>query len=106
MKYWITENLLYIGDPFGDARELTEVEYFNLKLERDKTEVRSRRDSLILSIRWRIERHQDEVALGLEPTEDIVPILEYIQDLRDVPQQEGFPSDVVWPVLEEEAPNA
>lgn len=68
-----------------------------IELERMKAEVRSRRDSLILSIRWRLERHQDELTLGLDPTELIEPILQYIQALRDVPQQEGFPEDIIWP---------
>ncbi len=52
-------------------------------------------------LRWRKDRHYDEVALGLEPTESIQPILEYIQALRDVPSQAGFPETISWP----EAPN-
>lgn len=60
-------------------------------------QARAERDRLILSIRWRIERHQDEIILDLEPTEPIEPILEYIQALRDVPQQAGFPEDIIWP---------
>lgn len=66
--------------------------------ERRKQEtVRAERDQLITDIRWRIERHQDEITLGLEPTEPIEPILKYIQALRDIPQQEGFPEDITWP---------
>ena len=58
-------------------------------------------------LRWRKGRHYDEVTLGLEPTESIQPIIEYIQALREVPQQEGFPEDIVWPILpwEEEVIN-
>lgn len=104
MRYWITGNEVYIGDPFGDARELTESEYLGERLSRRKAEVRSMRDTLILSVEWRVRRHQDEMALGLEPTESITPVLEYIQALREVPQQTGFPSDVVWPTLPPEAP--
>ncbi len=63
-------------------------------------QMRSIRDSMIQAVEWRVTRHQDEMTLGLEPTEDIIPILEYIQDLRDVPQQEGFPTDIIWPILE------
>ena len=59
--------------------------------------VRAERDRLIESVRWRIERHSDEVALGIVPTEPLEPLLQYVQDLRDVPQQAGFPESVEWP---------
>ena len=58
---------------------------------------RAKRDRLIESVRWRIERHSDELALGGEPTEPLEPLLQYAQALRDVPQQEGFPEAVEWP---------
>ena len=58
---------------------------------------RTERDQLIESVRWRIERHRDELALGSEPTEPLEPLLQYTQALRDVPQQAGFPSSVEWP---------
>ena len=60
---------------------------------------RAKRDGLIESVRWRIERHSDELALGREPTEPLEPLLRYVQALRDVPQQEGFPEKVEWPEL-------
>ena len=59
--------------------------------------VRAERDRLIESFRWRIERHKDELKLGREPTEPLEPLLQYVQDLRDVPQQAGFPGSVGWP---------
>ena len=58
---------------------------------------RAKRDRLIESVRWRIERHSDELALGSEPTEPLEPLLQYVQALRDVPQQSGFPEAVEWP---------
>ena len=60
---------------------------------------RAKRDRLIESVRWRIERHSDELALGTEPTEPLEPLLQYVQSLRDVPQQVGFPGDIDWPVI-------
>ena len=59
---------------------------------------RAERDRLIESVRWRIERHYDELALGSEPTEPLEPLLQYVRALRDVPQQSGFPGDIDWPV--------
>ena len=61
---------------------------------------RAKRDRLIESVRWRIERHSDELALGSEPTEPLEPLLQYVQSLRDVPQQAGFPGDIDWPVYQ------
>lgn len=58
---------------------------------------RAERDRLIESVRWRIERHSDELALGSEPTEPLEPLLQYTQALRDVPQQAGFPEVVELP---------
>jgi hypothetical protein len=70
-------------------------------------EIREQRDFLIQEVEWRVNRHQQEVMLDIPRTEELYPLLEYIQALRDVPQQEGFPTDVEWPVppWEEEALN-
>lgn len=64
-------------------------------------QIRAERDNKIQEIRWRLERVRDEQELGLPLTEPIEPILVYIQALRDVPQQEGFPWNVEWPILEQ-----
>lgn len=65
--------------------------------------VRSKRDSMINKIFWRVQRYQTEKEAGV-PTDDseeeYKKILKYIQDLRDITKQEGFPSTVVYPTLE------
>jgi hypothetical protein len=57
------------------------------------------RHAVIDSLRWRIERHSDEKAMGLTPTEDIRPLLKYIQQLRDITKTYTNPYEVVWPPL-------
>lgn len=63
---------------------------------------RRRRDQEIAAIQWLIERHRGEVTLGRTTSlthEDYVLVLQHAQDLRDVPEQEAFPTDIEWPVL-------
>lgn len=63
---------------------------------------RSRRDHEVASIQWLIERHRGELALQLTTTltnEDYLLVLQHAQDLRDVPEQESFPTEIDWPIL-------
>ena len=47
MRYWQTGKDVYIGDPFGDAQELTESEYNQLYLEEQiKDEIAQLKDFL------------------------------------------------------------
>lgn len=62
-------------------------------------QVRAERDAKIEAVRWRIERAKDEAALGIPLTEPLEPLLQYVQALRDVPMQAGFPETVEWPEL-------
>jgi hypothetical protein len=61
-------------------------------------EIRSDRDARIRDVRWRIERHNDQVAMGKTPSENVMPLLEYVQELRDVTAQKD-PFKIVWPAL-------
>lgn len=63
-------------------------------------EARAERDRRIDAIRWRIERYQTQEAAGLETTdtaEHYKAILLYVQALRDIPEQAGFPDAIEWP---------
>ena len=63
----------------------------------EQQRIRDERDRRIKAEAWRIERYNSEIRQGLTPSDDIVALDAYIQALRDVPQQPGFPTDVEWP---------
>lgn len=75
------------------AGELTEADLLEIR----KQQVRLERNICIQNIEWRRSRYYDEITLGLMPTEPIEPILQYIQALRGITQQDGFPENVIWP---------
>lgn len=62
-------------------------------------QVRAERDAKIETARWRIERAEDELELGVPLTEPLEPLLQYVQALRDVPAQVGFPKNIEWPEM-------
>lgn len=52
---------------------------------------------------WRVERYQTQLALGVatvDSEEQYKAVLAYIETLRQVPEQAGFPDSVVWPTLQ------
>ena len=58
-------------------------------------EKRAERDAAINSILWRVERYSQQKQLGIATTDsenEYVKILQYIQYLRDLPEQAGFPN--------------
>ena len=62
--------------------------------------VRALREVKINAVRWRTDRHNDEIALGMTPSEDITPVLTYIQELRDITEYfADDPFSVQWPVV-------
>ena len=85
---------------YRDTKERIE-QYAEAKpIEQKASEARAERDRRINAIRWRIERYQMQEAAGLETTdtaEHYKAILLYIQALRDIPEQAGFPDAIEWP---------
>jgi hypothetical protein len=65
-------------------------------------DIRADRDGRISAVQWRIQRYEQQAAAGL-PTNDTADqykaLLAYVQALRDVPAQSGFPASVDWPVV-------
>lgn len=70
------------------------------ELTRDKSmEVRADRDNRLRACDWLM------LSDAGFSDEAIIRFKKYRQELRDVPQQLGFPYDVTWPVTEGEWPN-
>ena len=97
MNYWKTGSDVYIGDPFGNAVELTQDEYEALSLENTIIAERNKRDSLLQAVvdamnpmRWELLSDDEKQAWR-----------DYRQALLDVPQQPGFPHEIAWPVAPE-----
>jgi len=65
--------------------------------EEQAQSIRQKRDELISAIEWRVGRYNNEITLELLPTEDILPVLQFMQELRDVTKQQDFPFNIVWP---------
>ncbi len=61
------------------------------KTEQQAQSVRSRRDSLLSSTDWRVIKSIET------QTPESPEWMQYREDLRNIPQQEGFPWNVVWP---------
>lgn len=61
--------------------------------------VRQKRDMLINAIQWRIERYSQQKTLGIKTDESddwYKAALSYVQGLRDIPKQQGFPKEILW----------
>lgn len=91
-----------IQTPKDGLTKITEQEAIELTnplptAEQIAEQVRTERDAKIEAVRWRIEHAKDGAALGVPLTEPLEPLLQYVQALRDVPAQAGFPESVEWP---------
>lgn len=74
----------------------------DMTTEEKSTYHRQKRDVLLNSVLWKVERHSQEERLGMETTlseEEYINLLTYIQNLRNLPQQAGFPDEVMYPEL-------
>jgi hypothetical protein len=57
-------------------------------------------NNLMYSIRWRIDRFNDQTQSGGVMSETTIqPVLNYVQALRDIATQQTDPFNIVWPVV-------
>jgi hypothetical protein len=59
--------------------------------------IRKERDDIINNYMWKIERQSHHIALGKASSDSINEMLNYVQALRDVPQTQTDPHNIVWP---------
>lgn len=95
-----------VANPVSETPHIpTEEERWALLTPEQKAEeVRAKRDGLIEDIMWRVERYQTQTALGVATTDtesQYRAVLAYIEELRQVPEQAGFPTTVEWPEMSE-----
>ena len=90
-----TEKIIWNGESW-EVVSLTQAE-IEEKQKLLWEEVRNTRDLKIKEVEWRVFRYQSEVRLGLDPTDDIQQIDEYIQKLRDITKTTTNPLEVIWP---------
>jgi uncharacterized protein YbjT (DUF2867 family) len=81
---WIESNVAGIGWDYNGSNFIAPNDPFATA-----EEVRAERDRLLAASDW---------TQVLDAPVDRAAWAEYRQSLRDVPQQEGFPTDVAWPV--------
>lgn len=65
--------------------------------------VRVLRDLKFDESNFLVERHREELELGIGTTltsSEYQAVLQYRQELRDLPLQAGFPHEFQWPVLQ------
>lgn len=67
----------------------------------DKTDAEIASDNASKAAKVRAERDRKLAATDWRFRSDMTPSqdwIDYCQDLRDIPEQDGFPNEVVWPV--------
>jgi hypothetical protein len=57
------------------------------------------RQDLIQAQRWRVDRYSDQTMMSLPISENIIPVLWYIQQIRDLPETNPDPYNIVWPTI-------
>ncbi len=63
---------------------------------------RQKRDGLITAIQWRLSRYENQMAQGISPNDtadQYKAVLVYVQALRDLTKQAGFPATITWPTI-------
>lgn len=83
----------------GKLTQKSQDEIFNeMTLEQKGNFIRNKRDKLINEADILLIKYQEQVELGVINVDDDyrLALLQYKEDLRNVPEQAGFPENVIW----------
>lgn len=86
----------------GKLTQKSQDEIFNeMTLEQKGNFIRNKRDNLINEADILLIKYQEQVELGVINADDDyrLSLLQYKENLRNVPEQAGFPEHVVWPEI-------
>jgi hypothetical protein len=97
MKYWKLGNDVFAGDYIEGAIELTEEEFGIYQEEKIGIAIRARRNTLLKEVVDSVNPMRWEAMTDIQKD----AWRAYRQALLDVPQQEGFPMTIVWPIAPE-----
>lgn len=78
-------------------RYIPETQEWELNVDAVWEEVRKERNKRIEAFRWKVDRQRDLIDLGLAEAASLLPLLQYVQVLRDIPQTNTDPTAVVYP---------
>lgn len=83
----------------GKLVEKSQDEIFSeMNLDEKANFIRNKRDNLINGADILLIKYQEQVELGIKKQDDTyrLALLQYKEDLRNVPEQAGFPEHVIW----------
>lgn len=102
---YVTENPSEVSE-YIEPVMLTEEEIFEKMTTEEKEKyIRDKRDNLINSADTILLKYQEQVELGIidEDNEYRLALLQYKENLRNIPEQKEFPENVIWPELPKRA---
>ena len=72
--------------------------FSEMDLDEKANFIRNKRDNLINEADILLIKYQEQVELGIKKQDDTyrLALLQYKEDLRNVPEQAGFPENVIW----------
>lgn len=98
--HWTGSKWETVEDPVPEVPPTEAEIWASLSEEEKASRIRSERDSRIDDVIWRVQRYDQQSKLGIATTdsaEQYHAVLAYIEALREVPEQGGFPDTVEWP---------
>ena len=92
------QECVWLDRRLEEGEQLSQEEYDNAIAH----QVKQKRNIMLTEIGERFQRYDSEVRQGISPTTDKIEELDQLaQELRDLPEQSGFPHEVTFPNIGE-----